>query len=513
MQLQDRYRQILRIINRELTLPSPPAVAVQILNSVQKDESALTDLAEIISTDPALTAKMLKIANSGIFACNGEVSNINRAMTVLGTNLIKNVALSFVIASDFNETRPGGFEIDRFWKRSVTAAVAGKLLAESLRHHNEEIFVTALLQDIGMLIISQTKGEEYSRLLRDADGPGMCLTELEKKQYGFNHQQVGYALLSHWNLPPGICEPILYHHTAEDAPEDIRQTAQFLSFSNRLADLYMEPGIAERTRELQAELASCFSMQPQDSLTLLDRIASEARAMIDAFELSPTDIKPYSQLLQEANQELGKLNLSSEQIALEMKEAKEQAERLSRELQDANTRLRELVYRDGLTGLYNHRYFQEALANELARANRYHSSVSLILFDIDHFKKVNDTFGHPAGDLVLMNIASAVSSAVRPSDIVARYGGEEFAVILPETGLAGVKVFAARLRRCVEGIATLVDGQLIYVTVSAGATTFDHTRPVDKDSLIETADRGLYQAKQHGRNQVTILEAEAAEQG
>ncbi|MCW8891866.1 MAG: GGDEF domain-containing protein, partial [Deltaproteobacteria bacterium] len=139
------------------------------------------------------------------------------------------------------------------------------------------------------------------------------------------------------------------------------------------------------------------------------------------------------------------------------------------------------------------------------------SSVSLILFDIDHFKLVNDTHGHPAGDLVLINIARAVSSAVRPSDIVARYGGEEFAVILPETSPAGVKVFAARLRRCIEGIATLVDGQLIYVTVSAGATTFtSETTNVTKDMLIETADRGLYTSKQNGRNQVTTLEVETS---
>ncbi|MCK4502492.1 MAG: GGDEF domain-containing protein, partial [Desulfuromonadales bacterium] len=129
------------------------------------------------------------------------------------------------------------------------------------------------------------------------------------------------------------------------------------------------------------------------------------------------------------------------------------------------------------------------------------------LFDIDFFKVVNDTYGHPAGDLVLMNIAKAVTNAVRPCDIVARYGGEEFAVILPETNAAGVKVFAARLRRCIEGIATLVDGQLIYVTVSAGATTFSkYSVGITKSILVETVDRALYMSKDNGRNQVTILE-------
>lgn len=111
-----------------------------------------------------------------------------------------------------------------------------------------------------------------------------------------------------------------------------------------------------------------------------------------------------------------------------------------------------------------------------------------------------------------MNIARAVSSAVRPSDVVARYGGEEFAVILPETNLAGAKVFAARLRRCVEGIATLVDGQLIYVTISSGATSYCCGRaPGNTYEMIEVADRGLYTSKQNGRNQVTTIELERSE--
>ncbi len=107
----------------------------------------------------------------------------------------------------------------------------------------------------------------------------------------------------------------------------------------------------------------------------------------------------------------------------------------------ANNRLNSLVYIDALTNLYNHRYFQESLDNELLRAQRYNSVVSLLIFDIDHFKKVNDSYGHPAGDKVLSNIAVTIKNTVRPSDIVARYGGEEFAVILPETDFTGVKTF------------------------------------------------------------------------
>jgi len=507
MQINENYLHIQQLIAKELNFPSPPAIAVQILNAVQKDDAALSELGEIISTDPALTAKMLKIANSGFFTCNGEITNIKRAMSVLGTNIIKNIALSFVIAAELSGNGNTGFDYDDFWRCSVTAAVAAELLAKTLRHTDDDIFVTALLQDIGMLVISLTKGDEYNALLKEARLTNDDPLIREKDKYGFDHQQVGYALLMSWNLPDSISEPILYHHQPEQAPGECQKSAQIIYYANQLSEIYNEVGGAEKARLLQQNLVEKFSIDETQAAELLDDIATQSSEILETFELDPGDIKPYSVLLQEANAELGNLNLSTEQMILEMKEAKEKAERLAHELQDANSRLKELVYRDGLTGLYNHRYFQESLANELARAIRYHSSVSLILFDIDFFKKVNDTHGHPAGDLVLMNIARTVDSAVRPCDIVARYGGEEFAVILPETSAAGVKVFAARVRRCVEGIATLVDGQLIYVTISAGATTYTIEQPdVSKDLLIETADRGLYMSKENGRNQVTVLE-------
>jgi diguanylate cyclase (GGDEF)-like protein len=509
MQTNENYHHIQQLIDKELNLPSPPAIAVHILNAVQKDDAALIELGDIISADPALTAKMLRVANFSLFACNGEITSINRAMSVLGTNTIKNIALSFVIAAEFNHTEGSGFNLDLYWRHAVTAAVAAELLSKTIHLKCDDIFVTSLLQDIGILVISMTKGDEYNTILKEAQSSPSDLLDLERNKYGFNHQQVGYALLTSWLLPDSICEPILYHHQPGNALEPHRKHAEILQLSDQLASIYTGSETAENARKCQRTLIDQFNLDEALTLELLDAVATNSTKMITTFELMPEEIRPYSSLLQEANAELAKLNVSNEQLILEMKEAKGKAEKLNRQLIDANTRLKELVYRDGLTGLYNHRYFQESLGNELSRAGRYQSSVSLIMFDIDFFKKVNDTHGHPAGDLVLMNIARTVMGAVRPCDIVARYGGEEFAVILPETGAAGVKVFAARLRRCVEGIATLVDGQQIYVTVSAGATTYTQGgSAVTKDVLIETADRGLYISKQNGRNQVTVLEPE-----
>ncbi|SHJ69767.1 diguanylate cyclase (GGDEF) domain-containing protein [Malonomonas rubra DSM 5091] len=504
----DMALKIREMIEEQINLPSPPAVAVQILNAVQKQDTSLHELARIITADPALTGKMLSIANSGFYALPNEVTSIERALSVLGTNLIKNIALSFVIAAELRGDKASSFDFEYFWKRSVTSAVAAELLAKLLNANNEDIFVTGLLHDIGVLVMYLSKGDEYTALLHERKRMVASLTELEKQKFGFDHQQLGFTLVCDWGLPDKIAEPIRYHHLASEAPEQHRQTTQILWFADLLSSIYTESDSGEKVRDLQNKMSETFNLDEDAIRELLDDVATKSIRILKTFEIDPGDLKPYSQMLQEANAELGKLNLSYEQLVMELKDAKEKAESLASELRDANSRLKELVSRDGLTGLYNHRYFQEILDKEMARAQRYQSSLSLIMFDIDFFKDVNDSFGHPAGDLVLMNLARVVEGAVRPSDIVARYGGEEFAVILPETNKAGMRVFSERLRRCVEGVTTLADNQQIQVTISVGGTSIvPEQTNLDKQDLIDAADRALYESKRNGRNRVTIVNA------
>jgi len=216
-------------------------------------------------------------------------------------------------------------------------------------------------------------------------------------------------------------------------------------------------------------------------------------------------MKPFSLLLQEANEELRRINLSYEQVVMQAKQARQKAEELAAELLQANVKLREMAFRDGLTGLYNYRYFQDLMDREVSRAMRYQLALSLMLFDIDHFKKVNDTYGHPAGDEVLRQLAGLVQETMRVTDIVVRYGGEEFAVILPSTDVAGCRVFATRLRRRVENMEIVVNGIPIRITISVGVAGYDPTqKQLDKSMLINNADSALYKAKHNGRNRVEV---------
>ena len=172
--------------------------------------------------------------------------------------------------------------------------------------------------------------------------------------------------------------------------------------------------------------------------------------------------------------------------------------------QDVEAQYHETIYRmtimDGLTNVHNKRYLLETLERELPRAIRHLRPLSLCMFDLDHFKQVNDTYGHIAGDYVLKEVASVVKSRLRPDDVIARYGGEEFAVLLPETDLKGAHAIAEELRKLIAEKVLEFEGERIPVTVSVGCTQLRGED--DAMKLIKAADVKLYEAKRGGRNRV-----------
>jgi diguanylate cyclase (GGDEF)-like protein len=160
---------------------------------------------------------------------------------------------------------------------------------------------------------------------------------------------------------------------------------------------------------------------------------------------------------------------------------------------------------DTLTNLYNRRYFEESLGIEVQKSFSNKTPLSIIMVDIDHFKKMNDTFGHPEGDKVLREIASLLKSSVRAKDTIARYGGEEFILILPETILEASFMIAERIRQLVEKTAFEVGQARLNITISLGISNFPVHRPKSDKELIKMADLALYEAKRGGRNRVCIF--------
>ncbi|HKO57694.1 MAG TPA: diguanylate cyclase [Thermoanaerobaculia bacterium] len=175
---------------------------------------------------------------------------------------------------------------------------------------------------------------------------------------------------------------------------------------------------------------------------------------------------------------------------------------LQNELIDANKRLELLSITDGLTKLYNHRYFQDELSRAFEESQRYQRPLSLAIIDIDFFKKVNDTYGHAVGDEVLRYVSSLFRDSIRSTDLAARYGGEEFAVMMPETELDDAIAFAEKIRQLIETTPIPTQSGELPVTVSVGVSSVPHSRIHYAKEMVVAADKALYRAKKGGRNQV-----------
>jgi diguanylate cyclase (GGDEF)-like protein len=258
-----------------------------------------------------------------------------------------------------------------------------------------------------------------------------------------------------------------------------------------------------------------FLIKPLVMETLPDLVREVLRKveMAEENKRMATELSIKNQLLGRA---LSVVELHKDELHLEV-------DQRTQALKDAMAELENMALRDGLTGLFNHRFFQEALANEVARSDKFDHPTGLLFVDVDKFKEFNDTHGHPAGDKLLEKIARVISDQGddekvqwrgRVSDVVARYGGEEFVIILPQTDRAGAAVRAERLRVSVEGYpfekeASQPGGRL---TVSVGVAAY----PEDAESaegLIAAADKMLLLAKRSGRNCIKISGVDDAPEG
>ena len=177
-------------------------------------------------------------------------------------------------------------------------------------------------------------------------------------------------------------------------------------------------------------------------------------------------------------------------------------DRLQREVKEAQKKMAEMSTRDILTGLFNRRYFMEALECEVARAKRYESNMVLCMMDLDHFKRINDSYGHPVGDMVLTETGKMLKKCVRQSDLACRYGGEEFALILPDTHTEKAHMVCERFRKMLTKHQFIYNSSRFQITLSIGIALFNPSNPKTPHNLISRADEALYQAKKSGRNKM-----------
>ncbi len=486
-------------------LPSPPTVATKVLMLTQSDNARFEELAEVISSDPALSAKILKLANSAAFRRGDEVSSLEVAGMRLGMKTLRLMALSFSLTEMIPRDGEGGdpFNYAEYWRYSLTTAIAGRTLATLLRSSKvDEAFMCGLLGRFGQIVMAQTIPEQYRGAVMRVHSR-LPTAAVEREELGYDYHLVGGSLLGSWLLPNVIAHTVL-HYGTPSRPEGLDPDTEMLIKVMNVAELMagvicgheVQKGAALRGAHEMAERELGISEEDLEACIInMEGAVSETASLLS----TRVEDHAYSEILEQARQ----------QISLDTAIDLQITETRAQELEDRYEELETSAGLDGLTGIANRARFDQVLQEVVAERLRAESghALGLMILDIDHFKNFNDTYGHQLGDEVLAAVGECLKTNVRGTDLAARYGGEEFVVILPNTTMFEIRAVAERLRKAIEGLEIEHQGEILGIAASFGAACVQKVQgPDDGPALVALADACLYRAKDTGRNKAVCAQ-------
>lgn len=491
-------------------LPSPPVVAMNIIDLSNDPNVNIGKVADVISMDPALTAKIMRISNSPIYALRRKTENLHQAITLLGLNGTLTLALSFSLASSMSNNAGQGFDYNSYWRRSLAAATCCRRIGMVINlRKGEELLLAGLLQDIGMLVIDKMDPQFYKNLGVDQTNH-LQLSAAEISKLGADHALIGGWILKRWGMPDYLVDSVMYSHDRQvRGKEDDKQQAfiSCIALSGPLVDAVYTLDTPHDLREIAALFETRIGVGKEDFQDMIQFLDVDFR---EAGELFETDLSDYSfsdALLDQAKEALIMKSVENMQQTQRLKETTEALESRAESLEERSRR-------DGLTGVYNRAYMDEYVVQEYNTANERNWPMIVMFIDLDHFKKVNDNYGHQSGDQILQGAAKLLIDGTREEDFVARYGGEEFVIVVSGQGEETARILGDRLVNMFRNTSHNVSGgQVITVTASIGIAVMDGDNSfLTVDEMIAAADKALYAAKESGRNRWVSYSRQMEEQ-
>jgi diguanylate cyclase (GGDEF)-like protein len=474
--------------------PSPPAIAQQIITLARDPGTDISQVATTISRDPALAAKLLRVANSALYSRQRKSTNLRQALIVLGLEGATTLALGFSLIGAYKGLKSNGVDYERYWRRAILSASAARCFGALQRASTvDDIFLAALLQDIAILGIDRAAPDFYKDLPQSATHREF--SEYETSRLGVDHAGLGAWLLEYWKLPEPLCRSVALSHTplAADRSTSPGAAACCVALGSESVEILLNSGAANDFATLVEHASEWLGMDAPTVAEVMEKIVVEIPEIERLFDTRLLQPDSASAILDQARellvirnlQTLGQVgNLSATNVRLEASAAALQDER-----------------RDRLTGLYNRGYLDLLLRREFHAATSGNWPLSVVFVELDRFNEINEGYGHEAGESVLITTAKAVASVARDTDCVARYGGTEIVIVLPGLASPGADIFCERLISRLRGTLHTIRGTVVTVNASVGLATHTPEKPFERAShLVSAAERSACFAKRSVRD-------------
>ncbi len=480
-------------------LPTLPTIAMELLEKTRDPDVSMKEIARLVQSDVGLASRILRTVNSSFFGLSKPCNSIDRALNYLGLKAVKSLVLGFSMVNFSRCMKDRDFDLGTYWRRTILSATAARLLAVSTRACDaDEAFTAGLFQDMGILALFIAIPEQYAPVLAGAPECHTRFAAHEAASLGFNHAQVGAALAEKWKMPANLVAGIRFHHDPDSADPRFLPIVRTIALGGIAADTMIVPQPGKSLAELKTRAAAWFHCEGDEVESLLERVNVAARELADLLDQNIGQLPEPQEILARANQQLIESQITTQREAVEL-------ERRAAELQTQ-------TMTDALTGIANRKRFDALVAESFRNAAAGNNPLAILFADADKFKPVNDTYGHQAGDLVLIDLARRMKQTVGAAGEVCRYGGEEFAVVLPGCAASQAAAIAERIRQTIASTPfdlSAVEGapRALKVTVSVGVAAWepDAGQPLDSiEQLVQQADQAVYDAKHAGRNRVRV---------
>ena len=461
---------------------------MQLLELTSNPDVALKEIADLIQSDPGLASKVLKTVNSSFYGLPKPCPSIERAIVILGLKAIKSLVLGFSMVN-LTKDMDDQLDLSDFWKHTILAAVGARQIAQVVGiAEPDEVFAAALMQDIGVLAMLAVDTERYAPLIIETGNYHGKLLKLEQGRLGLDHIQVGTAMAEKWRMPAPIVVGIRHHHDKTPPQNEYEQLIKCIVVGELTASAMAEEHIGQGFAVLFSTASAWFGDGELDIEELIDQVQQSSQEVAKLLEQQIGDVPSAQELMNRANERLFEAQVQTQR---EVDQAKH----------DAAT--------DGLTGISNRTHFDQALVHAMADATSKQQPVAVLFSDADKFKFVNDTYGHPCGDAVLVELAKRVFDTVGERGTVCRYGGEEFVVVLPGMDTSAAAKVGEEIRLAIADVPFKIAGvpgapdEPLERTLSVGVASWKPgEESLTAEQLTQRADKAVYTAKESGRNQV-----------